>query len=142
MNAKPDRINRRTFLQQTTAMAAGASVLSGELVGRGAPASSQARVIGANNRILLGHVGIGSRGSALQWITAQLKDSKNVEMAAVCDLWKVNREKAAATAQKYYGRTPRAFSYLEDLLAVKELDGIFVSTQIPSSSLTASRSSR
>src|SRR6185369_14907462 len=128
MTKKPDQINRRTFLQQTTAMAASASVLNGELAGRGATAVSQARVIGANSRILLGHVGIGNRGSGLQWITAKLKDSKNVEMAAVCDLWKTNREKAAANTQKYYGRASRAFSHLEDMLAVKELDGIFVST--------------
>jgi predicted dehydrogenase len=128
MTKKPNQINRRTFLQQTTAMAASASVLNGELAGRGATAVSQARVIGANSRILLGHVGIGNRGSGLQWITAKLKDSKNVEMAAVCDLWKTNREKAAANTQKYYGRASRAFSHLEDMLAVKELDGIFVST--------------
>ena len=31
-----------------------------------------------------------------------------VEMIAVCDLWKVNREKAVTTNSGYYGRRPGA----------------------------------
>jgi hypothetical protein len=128
MTIKPNSNQSAHFPATDYRYGSSASVLNGELAGRGATAVSQARVIGANSRILLGHVGIGNRGSGLQWITAKLKDSKNVEMAAVCDLWKTNREKAAANTQKYYGRASRAFSHLEDMLAVKELDGIFVST--------------
>ena len=121
-------MNRRTFLQQTSSLAVGASLFSGALAGKGAPASSRARILGANDRILLGHVGIGNRGRGLQWIVSQLKDTRNIEMAAVCDLWKVNRQKAAATAEKYYSRAPRSFQYLEELLTVKELDGVIIST--------------
>ena len=49
-------------------------------------------------------------------------------MTAVCDLWKVNREKAAATNAKYYGRAPRTFQYLEDVLALKDVDAVLIST--------------
>ena len=117
----PLPINRRTFLNQTAAAIGGASVLS-------SPAFSYSRIKGANDRILLGHIGIGDRGSELAWIVSQLKDKHNVEMAAVCDLWKVNRERAASRAQTVYGRAPRAFQYMDDLLAQKDIDAVVIST--------------
>src|SRR5438034_8833510 len=86
------KINRRSFLNQS-AIVAGATVL-------GSTAFSCSRIMGANERISLGHIGIGNRGRELDWIVSQLKDKFNVEMIAVCDLWKVNREKAAAAAEK------------------------------------------
>ncbi len=109
------KIDRRSFLVTgTTAFAS--------------TALSYSRIPGANDRISLGHIGIGSRGRGLASIAAKLKDQKNAEMTAVCDLWKVNREKAAATAEKAYGRSPRAFQYMEQLLALKDLDAVVIST--------------
>jgi predicted dehydrogenase len=49
-------------------------------------------------------------------------------MTAVCDLWKVNREKAVEKAQTAYGRPPRAFQYMEELLALRDLDAVILST--------------
>ena len=77
------KIDRRSFIVAgTTAIAS--------------TALSYSRIPGANDRISLGHIGIGARGRGLAQIASKLKDEKNVEMTAVCDLWKVNREKAAA----------------------------------------------
>ena len=59
-------------------------------------ALSYGNIVGANDRISLGHIGIGSRGGDLDLIASKLKDSHHVEMTAVCDLWKVNREKAGS----------------------------------------------
>ena len=84
--------------------------------------------MGANDRISLGHVGIGNRGRDLDLIASKLKSSHNVEMIAVCDLWTVNREKAAATNAGYYGRPPRAVQNVEELLAMKDVDGVLIST--------------
>ena len=89
---------------------------------------SYAKILGANDRISLGHVGIGSRGEDLDLIASKLKSSHHVEMTAVCDLWSVNREKAVATNTSYYGRAPRAIQHIEDLLAMKDLDGVLIST--------------
>ena len=72
-------------------------------------ALSYSRILGANDRISLGHIGIGNRGRELDWIASQLKDKHNVEMTAVCDLWSVNRQKAIDANTKHYGRAPRAF---------------------------------
>jgi predicted dehydrogenase len=114
-------VNRRTFLRQTTNAVVGA-------VGLGTTARSYARILGANDRISLGHVGIGNRGRGLELILARLKDSLNVETSAICDLWKVHRERAAAVAGKTYGRAPRAFMYLEDMLSLKDIDAVIIST--------------
>src|SRR5947208_14559262 len=100
--AASPKIDRRSFLNQTAAAMAGAGVFSSS-------AFSYSRIKGANERILLGHIGVGDRGTELAWIVSQLKDKQNVEMAAVCDLWKVNREKPAARGQAVYRRARRAF---------------------------------
>ncbi|HKE55972.1 MAG TPA: Gfo/Idh/MocA family oxidoreductase [Pyrinomonadaceae bacterium] len=114
------KINRRSFINQATTLMVGASAFS-------ATSSSYNRILGANDRISLGHIGVGRRGKELDWIVAKLKE-KNVEMTAVCDLWKINREAAAAQATKDYGRAPRAFQYMEELLALKDVDAVLVST--------------
>src|SRR5437016_9743581 len=119
--AASPKIDRRSFLNQTAAAVAGAGVFSSS-------ALSYSRIKGANERILLGHIGVGDRGTELAWIVSQLKDKQNVEMAAVCDLWKVNREKTVARAQAVYGRAPRAYQYMDDLIAQKHVDAVIIST--------------
>jgi predicted dehydrogenase len=107
-------LDRRTFLARSAALAT--------------TALSYSRIQGANERISLGHIGIGSRGTELAGIVSQLKDRHNVEMTAVCDLWKINRDRAAAKAAAVYGRAPRALPYFEDLLALKDVDAVIIST--------------
>ena len=84
-------MNRRTFLRQAAGAVTEAAVLS-------STARSYARIKGANDRLLFGHVGIGNRGRGLEYILSLVKDSQNVETVALCDLWTVNRERAVATA--------------------------------------------
>ena len=117
---KPEKMDRRSFLGRAGAMAVGARALTSTAV-------SYDRILGANDRISLGHIGVGRRGTELDGIVERLK-AKNVEMTAVCDLWKVNREAAVAHAQTAYGRAPRSFQYMEELLALKDVDAVLVST--------------
>jgi predicted dehydrogenase len=114
-------MDRRRFLSSSAAVIAGAAVLP-------RTASSYENILGANDRISLGHVGNGSRGGDLDLIASKLKSSHNVEMTAVCDLWKVNREKAVATNTGYYGRAPRAAQHIEELLSMKDVDAVLIST--------------
>ncbi len=120
MDLSDTRLSRREFLQKTAAVAGSAAL--------GASAVSYARIIGANDRIKLGHIGVGSRGRELQGMAAELKTARNVEMTAICDLWSVNRERAVAQAEKYYGRAPRAFQHAEELLGADNLDAVIIST--------------
>ncbi len=114
-----EKIDRRSFMNRSVKAAAGTALATSAL--------SYSRILGANDRISLGHIGLGSRGRGLDEIVTNLKDPK-VEMTAVCDLWKVHRERAVATNTQYYGRAPRSFQYLEDLLALKDIDAVLIST--------------
>jgi predicted dehydrogenase len=114
------RMGRRAFLGKSGMLAGGVALAS--------TARSYARILGANDRISLGHVGVGNRGRGLVEIVGALKASHNVEVTAVCDLWKVNRERAVEANARHYGRAPRAYQYLEDLLALNDVDGVLIST--------------
>jgi predicted dehydrogenase len=61
-------------------------------------------------------------------MASRVKDKYNVETVAVCDLWRSNRERAAADAQRYYGRAPRAVQHPEELLSLKDVDAVFIAT--------------
>src|SRR4030095_6444604 len=121
MNKTIGKMNRRTFLNNTVQVVGGSAAL-------GTNALSYGRIAGANDRISLGHIGIGSRGAELDEIASRLKQSHNVRMTAVCDLWSVNREKARAANAAFYGESPRTFKYLEEMLAAGDLDAVIIST--------------
>jgi predicted dehydrogenase len=121
MDSSDNKLNRREFLQKSTVVAAGSAALN-------STALSYSRIAGANARISLGHIGIGNRGSELDGIVARLKDSQNVEMTAVCDLWSHNLERAVAANEKRYGKAPRALKHPQELLALKDVDAVVIST--------------
>jgi predicted dehydrogenase len=116
-----ETIDRRKFFTKSAALLAGGAAFA-------RTALSYDKILGANDRISLGHIGNGSRGEDLDWIAAQLKTSHKVEMTTVCDLWRLKREKAVAVNEKYYGRAPRGYQYLEDVLALKDVDAVLIST--------------
>ena len=121
MENSQSKLNRRDFLQKSATVAAGTAALS-------RTAMSYARIVGANDRISLGHIGVGNRGSELDGIAGRLKDKGNVEMTAVCDLWSHNLERAVKANEKYYGRAPRALRHPQELLALKDVDAVLIST--------------
>jgi predicted dehydrogenase len=121
MDSSDPKINRREFLHKGAVVAAGGAALS-------STALSYTRIAGANDRISLGHIGVGNRGSELDGIVASLKDQKNVEMTAVCDLWTHNVERAMTANQQFYGKAPRALRHPQELLALKDVDAVLIST--------------
>jgi predicted dehydrogenase len=114
------KLDRRSFLNITAGVVAGSAIAS--------TARSYERILGANDRIALGHIGIGNRGSGLHLIASQLKAKYNAEVVAVCDLWKRNLDRAVAKTQTAYGRAPRAVQYFDDLLAMKDVDAVLIAT--------------
>ncbi len=121
MNTSDSKINRREFLQKSAVVATASATLS-------TTALSYARIVGANERISLGHIGIGNRGRELDGIVAVLKETKNAEVTAVCDLWTRNLEQAVAANQRYFGKAPRALQHPQELLALKDVDAVMIST--------------
>lgn len=110
-------INRRRFLRQATA----ASAVLGA-------AAVNARAAGANDRISIGVIGAGSRSSAHIGELLGLGDKHNVEIAALCDVWRVNREAAAKRIGAKTGREPRQCARFGDLLAMKDVDAVVIAT--------------
>jgi len=112
-------MDRRQFLEAT--LVASGAVLANSAVSYG-------RILGANERLRLGHIGIGSRGDDLVEISGKLKDSHKTEMVGVCDLWSVNRDKAVAAYTKLFGRAPEGFRNAEELLEQKDIDAVLISS--------------
>jgi ornithine cyclodeaminase/alanine dehydrogenase-like protein (mu-crystallin family) len=82
------------------------------------------RVKGANDRIAIGHIGIGAMGSSNLGFALKLPD---VEPVAVCDVYQPHLEKAVATASKA-GKTVKAVKDFREILADKSIDAVCIST--------------
>src|SRR5271154_3737805 len=93
------------------------------------PAASYARIVGANDRIQIGQLGSGHRGAGHR-IMLKLSSATdaNFDLRSICDLWSVNRERAADDAQKLFGRRPKTYKYSEEMLADKDLDAVMIGT--------------
>ncbi len=94
-----------------------------------ATARSYARIVGANDRIQIGMLGCGHRSSGhRRMLKLSSETDPNFDVRSVCDLWTVNREKAAADIQRLFGKAPKTFKYSEEMLADRELDAVMVGT--------------
>jgi len=110
---------RRSFLK--SASVAGAALAS--------TAVSYARIVGANERISIGMIGCGERGTAAHMAGVhQFDKAQNVQFTAVCDPWRLAREKAARLAKEWYGREARMFSSYRDLLALDDVDAVMIAS--------------
>ncbi len=86
------------------------------------------RVLGANDRIHVGIIGCGGRGSALRRIVEGLAEQCNVAVIALCDVWKPALEMNSAATEEAFGRAPETFTRYGNLLALKEVDAVMIAT--------------
>lgn len=103
-------IERRTILK-----GAGAALTTSLFTGR---------VKGANDRIAVGHIGMGAMGSSNLGHALKMTDAEPV---AVCDVYQPHLEKAVATATKA-GKTVKASKDFREILADKSIDAVCIST--------------
>jgi predicted dehydrogenase len=120
-----NELSRRKFIGKTAAGLAGAVVSSGAT---SMSASSYSRIKGANDRINIGFLGCGGRSSDHQRMVKTSEKDKNIGAVAVCDIWKLNKEKAAANCKKLFGTDVKQFKYSEEMLKMDELDGVMIGT--------------
>lgn len=112
-NGTTKRLKRRSFLQ---------SVAFGAGIASTWTARSYAAIQGANERLRLGVIGCGNIAGAHASALLGMKESDNVEIAAVCDVYQKRLE---AYAQRTGGKPiPR----YEELLGQKDLDYVLVAT--------------
>jgi predicted dehydrogenase len=109
------RVPRREFLATGVGLAAAAI-------------SSSPAAAAPSDRINLGIVGCGSRGTYLlnQALAAA---PGQFEVVALCDVWSVAREKMAElVAEKLPGQKPRLVSRHQELLSITGLDAVIIAT--------------
>lgn len=121
MRDQPTHTTRRSFLK-TSATALGATVI-------GLPQIIPASVLaapgrpGANDRLNIGHIGIGGMGGDhLQYMVSR-QNRNEVNIVALCDVDKGRLAQAA-------GRAPRATPYgdYRELIARKDIDAVVIAT--------------
>lgn len=95
-------------------------------VGTALPAALAGRAMGANDRIRLGVIGAGGRGQYLIKEVEKASDL-NVAVTAVCDVWRPNREQAAAMAREVWGAEPRTTADHTELLSWPDVDAVLIS---------------
>jgi glucose-fructose oxidoreductase len=86
-----------------------------------------------SERVILGHIGVGGRGSSLLRNFLQLKD---VQSVAVCDVFKSKRESVAKEIEDYYSqRMPKksykgcsAYNDFNEILERNDIDAVVIAT--------------
>lgn len=103
-----DVSSRRVFLKSSAALGT---------------AASYSRILGANDRLRLGFVGVGNRGTGLANTVVKLIDGgEKVEIAAVCDIYQPRLERAEARFKaKGYARSA-------DMLRAASVDALVIAT--------------
>ena len=81
-----------------------------------------------NARINIGLIGVGGRCQGLMGDIFHFADRNNVQITAVCDVWKKNLDSAAAKVSQRFGAEPRKFTRFGELLALKDLDAVVIAT--------------
>ncbi|QEH32129.1 putative oxidoreductase YdgJ [Aquisphaera giovannonii] len=113
-----DVSSRRDFL----AAAGGAVTLAAGV------ASPAVGAKGANERIGIGLIGVGGRGTDHLEAILKVASAHNVEIRSVCDVWRRAGDVAAEKVKKASGREPRACTRFGELLDDKGVDAIVVAT--------------
>jgi hypothetical protein len=103
------------------------------VMGASLTALQSARAMGANDRIGVAVIGCGSRG---------LLGESNVEVAALCDIWKQQRETACAKVQASGAAEPKLFVHCQEVLAAPGVDAVLISTPDRSTARSLPRRSR
>jgi len=126
---KNNRTSRRQFLRTSTAAAVGMS-----LFGTAVPGTAR----GANERIRIGFIGVGNRGSQL---LHAFMANKDVEIAALCDVYAPYTTRNADEVDQRFrksGRIPKMgeslpakvkrFGDFRKMLEAKDIDAVCIAT--------------
>jgi predicted dehydrogenase len=83
---------------------------------------------GRNDRIALGVIGCGSRGSSILG-EAMAAARDRIDVVGLADVWSVNREAMAQAVVTKYGKPkPKTFARYRELLAMPGLDAVLITT--------------
>ena len=115
-------INRREFIKNIAIGTAAASV-GGVLPGFSA--KSYKNIVGANEKIKMGAIGVNSRGS---FLAGGFALEKGCEIAYICDVDKRAMEKCITNMNTITGNSPKGVKDIRKLLEAKDLDAVIIAT--------------
>src|SRR2546425_261503 len=110
-------IGRREFLGRSAGILAGMALAE--------PVSAGRTKTSPGNKVILGQIGCGGRGSMVCQSIAQLP---NVEFAYVCDPEDARANALQAALEKDTGRKPAAVREMRKLFDDKNVDAVIIST--------------
>lgn len=114
-----NRVSRRAFLHTAVAATAVPSFVPASALGQGNRAA-------ANDRIVMGSIGVGGQGTGN---TRTFQQHGDVQMVAVCDVVKEKRDRVKRAIDERYGnRDCAAYNDFRDLLARDDIDAVCIST--------------
>lgn len=128
-NDNTNGVPRREFIKKTAtaaAVVAATPMLRTPIYGQNQAPS--AGVTGANNKIVVGFIGVGGQGfnAHVRQIKSHATEN-NVALAAVCDVWK----KRVDAAKDFIGGDCQGFDDHNKLLARKDIDAVVIATHDP-----------
>lgn len=112
MQNRDSDLTRRDFLKSTAAAGAGLAAFGG---------LAPAKVLGANDRVRLGLIGCGGRGS---YDVSIFKKNPDVEIVAVCDVYEPRRLKD----QQFAGPQCQAYLDYHQVLDRQDVDAVLIAT--------------
>ena len=112
-------VNRRQFLKTATGVAAGAIAFPYYV---SASALGNDGAVAASNRIVMGCIGVGSQGTGNM---RGFLGKRQVQLVAVCDVDKRNRDRAKEFVDKRYGNSDcRTYLDFRDVIARQDIDAL------------------
>src|SRR5437588_7574963 len=85
-------------------------------------ATAQFPILGANDRINVGIIGLGGRGG--DHINAYVSLDSEARIAALCDVNQSARERAVAHVQKAKGYQPKEYEDMRSVFESKDVDAV------------------
>ena len=110
-----EKTTRRDFVKTSIAAAGAAAIYHTNV---------HARILGANDRVNIGCIGLGGRGSSdMRWVMDVGKKTQPAQVVAVCDVYRkrVNRAKEVSQAEL------ATLDYRE-VIARKDIDAVLIAT--------------
>ncbi|MEA1877334.1 MAG: Gfo/Idh/MocA family oxidoreductase [Bacteroidota bacterium] len=115
--------NRRDFIKKTAVGAAGIAVGAHAF-----SAKSYSRIIGANERVTLGVIGLRGRGGGLLNSFAGMYDD-GVIIKTICDVdTQFFNQRVAAAAERQNGNKPGTETDMRKVYEDKDIDGVIIAT--------------
>ncbi len=116
---------RREFLKKISVISGSAVALS-SMPWISSYVKSRAQGKSASDKVRIGIIGVGDRGRLLLLTIKEFQKEANVEIAAVCDNYQPNYERAVQLA----GKDAKAFYDYRQLLEMKDLDAVVIATPL------------